>query len=401
MSGVYYNEIEPYCVMWLFNLMQAKLIPYGDVDQRPIQEITPYDVEGYTQCHFFAGIAGWAYALRLAGWPDDCPVWTGSCPCQPFSVAGKHKGFADVRDLWPHWFRLIRECHPSSCLGEQVASAADWLARMRSDLEAVGYAVGCLPIQAACAGAAQYRDRYWFVAQREYAGRPCSGATTGSEAAADNAGRSSEAGVVAHHDLQRQSGSGLQRGGQLGGAGGAAGDLAGAVAEQSQQSQREPQHTLRSHPWEGARTYGSGVGSGCDAGIMAGRRQPGLPLPQRQALLGQGREQEGGAAPQSGQPSETDGVVCPPLDGWGEGWTKPEFRRWGFSAAVASLPDGPFAGTQFIECPGHKWRRLPPPGVCWLGDGIPARVAKLRALGNAIYPPLAAEVIKAYMECRP
>ena len=32
-----------------------------------------------------AGIAGWSFALRLARWPDTRPVWTGSCPCQPFS----------------------------------------------------------------------------------------------------------------------------------------------------------------------------------------------------------------------------------------------------------------------------------------------------------------------------
>jgi hypothetical protein len=37
-------------------------------------------------------------------------------------------------------------------------------------------------------------------------------------------------------------------------------------------------------------------------------------------------------------------------------------------------------------------------GVCLLANGIPARVGKLRAYGNAIVPPLAAEVIKAFME---
>jgi hypothetical protein len=58
----------------------------------------------------------WSYALRLAGWPDDRPVWTGSCPCGPFSVAGKKLGFADPRHLWPEWFRLIGECRPDRAL---------------------------------------------------------------------------------------------------------------------------------------------------------------------------------------------------------------------------------------------------------------------------------------------
>ena len=55
------------------------------------------DIAGYTQCHFFAGIGIWSYALRLAGWPDDRQVWTGSCPCQPFSAAGKGEAFNDER----------------------------------------------------------------------------------------------------------------------------------------------------------------------------------------------------------------------------------------------------------------------------------------------------------------
>jgi hypothetical protein len=40
--------------------------------------------EDSTQCHFFAGIGVWSYALRLAGWPDDRPVWTGLLPLSTF-----------------------------------------------------------------------------------------------------------------------------------------------------------------------------------------------------------------------------------------------------------------------------------------------------------------------------
>src|SRR3990167_8310376 len=122
MGGVYYNDNEPFVAAWLRNLIAAGHLPAGDVDERPIQAVQPDDLRGYTQCHFFAGIGGWALALELAEWGDR-PVWSGSCPCQPFSAAGKGKAGADERHLWPEWFRLIRECRPERIFGEQVAGA--------------------------------------------------------------------------------------------------------------------------------------------------------------------------------------------------------------------------------------------------------------------------------------
>jgi DNA (cytosine-5)-methyltransferase 1 len=163
----YYNEIDPFAADWIRALMAHGLIASGDVDTRSITDVRPSDLRGYTQCHFFAGIGGWSYALRQAGWDDTRPVWTGSCPCQPFSLAGKQKGFDDDRHLWPVWRELIRECAPAVVFGEQVASATEWLGLVRSDLEAMGRAVGAMPIQAASAGADHLRDRYWFVAHTD------------------------------------------------------------------------------------------------------------------------------------------------------------------------------------------------------------------------------------------
>ena len=160
----YYNEIDPYCVAWLRNLIAEKLIPDGDVDDRSIADVRPIDVKGYTQCHWFAGLGGWGGALRLAGWPDHREVWTGSCPCQPFSLAGKQGGFADERHLWPFFGYHIKVCRPAVVFGEQVASASQWLRLVRGDLEAMGYAVGAIPVEAASASADHLRDRYWFVA---------------------------------------------------------------------------------------------------------------------------------------------------------------------------------------------------------------------------------------------
>lgn len=276
----YYNEFEPYAAEWLRNLISEGLIAPGDVDTRSIVDVSPSDLAGYTQCHFFAGIGGWSLALRLAGWPDERPVWTGSAPCQPFSLAGSQLGFDDPRHLWPQLRRLVEKRQPSVFFGEQVASAAAWLANVRSDLEALGYAVGAIPVEAACANAEHARDRFW---------------------------------IVADYDFQCSGKAGQERSGQLRG------------------TSRDPQVDVR-------------------------------PLPDMPGERGDRFE--------------------------GASWTT---GRNG--TQILSL-----AGGEYACFPDGKWRLLPPPGVRWLGTGVPARVAKLRAIGNAIDPRPASEVIRAYLD---
>ncbi len=204
--SAYYNEFDPKAAAWLRELIKRGLIADGEVDDRSILDVQPDELRGFTQCHFFAGIGGWSYALRLAGWPDDRPVWTGSPPCQPFSAAGAGLGRSDARHLAPHFISLVRACRPRVLFGEQVASAAvfgkaasgarkaaarapewAWLDDLQDRLEAAHYAVGASDIPAAGIGGFHIRQRTFFgaidgladtkISKCQQSGNPRSGRT--------------------------------------------------------------------------------------------------------------------------------------------------------------------------------------------------------------------------------
>ena len=145
MKPAYYNEIDPYCVQWLRNLIDAGHLPDGDVDERSIKDVKPDDLKKYRQVHLFAGLGGFGLGLRMAGWPDDRPILTGGFPCQPWSVAGKQRGTEDDRDLWSEMARLIAAVRPRWVLGENVPGIVGeplGLDRVLSDLECIGYTTG-------------------------------------------------------------------------------------------------------------------------------------------------------------------------------------------------------------------------------------------------------------------
>lgn len=162
----YYNDNDTKACAWLRELIAQGHLPPGDVDCRSILEVKPDEIRHYDQCHFFAGIGGWPLALRWAGLENARGIWTGSCPCQPLSCAGKRQGHADERHLWPAFHGLIAECRPATVFGEQVASAdgREWLAGVRLDLEDLGYACGGADLCAAGVGAPHRRQRLYWVA---------------------------------------------------------------------------------------------------------------------------------------------------------------------------------------------------------------------------------------------
>ena len=220
----YYNEFDKSAAEWLRQLIEMGAIPKGEVDERSIEDVTAGDLRGFVQCHFFCGIAGWPEALRRAGVPATRPLWTGSCPCQDFSHAGKQEGVEGDRDLWPEFFRLIRECRPVRVLGEQVSAAIGhgWLDRLSTDLEKEGYAVGATVLGAHSAGADHQRQRLYWVADADAYGRRETGVRVASTGNDGVVGNRSHVGLADTEgsDRRRELEAGTARGGRSGLAGG-------------------------------------------------------------------------------------------------------------------------------------------------------------------------------------
>jgi DNA (cytosine-5)-methyltransferase 1 len=174
---VYYNEIDKYAAQWLRNLITAGHIAPGVVDERSIEDVRPDELAGYEQCHFFAGIAGWPLALRIARLASVPGIWTGSPPCQDNSVAaaihGGRAGLSGERSGLAHtWLDLIAAGQPQGICFENVPGISPWLAEITSRLGRLGYRVRRPERSSADVGAPHLRRRVWIVADRGGQGFP-------------------------------------------------------------------------------------------------------------------------------------------------------------------------------------------------------------------------------------
>ena len=163
---IFLNEWDNYAASWLRSLSNSGEIPKCEVSEKSITDLSPSDLKDFDQCHFFAGIGGWLLSLKWAGMDFIPGVWTGSPPCQPFSVAGKKEGIKDERHLAPVWFELIKSQKPSAIFGEQVASAIShgWIDELFRLLEGEGYSCAFAVLSGYVVGAPHKRDRIFFGA---------------------------------------------------------------------------------------------------------------------------------------------------------------------------------------------------------------------------------------------
>ena len=362
MSKVYYNEIEPFACHWLEHLMADGFIAEGHIDNRSIRDINPEDLEGYTQCHFFAGIGVWSYALRQAGWSDDRPIWTGSCPCQPFSQAGLHKGDQDDRHLWPDFHRLIKECRPSTIIGEMVSGKGgfQFIDLLQSSLEKENYSATAVGLGAHSVGTTHSqgfhkRQRLYWVAEelghsaqigrgrwskecRDYKWESGEGQQDFGNTTRDQSGRRGEtvSGIVDHPNDQR-----IRSGREF--------------LEGSEASDREGQ------------TMPVGSSVNVSMANANSQRSQGSRVVSQDYRHTERRKEEVGF-------DSTDSQHCGSDDQDDSGWNY-----------------------DLVWCRDQKWRPVEC-GAFPMADATPNRIHILKALGNAIPADTAKIFIESYME---
>ena len=336
----YYNDHDKGAAAWLRELIKAGLIPNGYVDERSITEVKKEDLAGFTQCHFFCGIGGWPLALRLAGVPSTVPLWSGSPPCQPFSVAGKQLGKDDPRHLAPAFLELIAQCRPPVLFGEQVAAAIGkhWLDDLFTELERQGYACGAAVLPAASVGAPHKRDRLFFGA-----------AMANSAGIGRERRRSGETGDESGSEQRPERFCDVGC------------SMADADDARPQGRSRVPERA--DQQFAGASGVVNRVGQPDSETI---RREPGAS--DRKEVKG-GDRQHSHIAGESGLLPE-------------------EYRS-------TNPHNGFWSDADWLGCRDGKFRPVEP-GTFPLAHGIPARVGRLRGYGNAIVPQVAAEFIKAF-----
>lgn len=371
--GVYYNDLDPFACASIRRNIERGRLGAGLVDPRSIVEVQPADLAGFAICHFFAGIGGFELARLMAGWPDDRELWTGGFPCQDISCAGKGEGITGERSgLWFEFVRLIRACRPARLLIENVPAlrtrGAD---EVLDGLEGAGYAARPIVVGAHAVGAPHRRQRVWIICElADGDGNRFNGTLRDSGAMAgamrQTEGAESEPARVAHPT-----------------------SIGSSLADADDRGQQQPQGSLGGQ----RRRTGDGSASGladseCDG---RGQHQP-------------ARESQRGTV--VGRSSQTDFPGWPARPGEPQHeWEEPRLvyakcagRARPHEARGEAIERESVAGPSGRE-PGQ---RQPQPAMGAATPGLPRRLARwrrdsLKAVGNAIVPQVAAEIMAAWM----
>ena len=335
----YYNEYDREAAAVLREAIKRNLIAPGEVDERDIRDVKPSELRRFTQCHFFAGIGIWSYALRMAGWPDNRPVWTGSEPCQPLSAAGKRLGTADERYVRWAWHHLIEHGKRPEVpvYGEQVASkdGLTWLDTLCADMEDTGHSVRAFDLCAAGFGSPQIRQRLFWVADSINARQQgCDRAISG-----------------------------------------VANDF---MLERSQRGSRTRNQPKKSRRFKDSSPLTGFCSAGGLADVESNRRNQGVTESK-----GQQRRSDIAFCGSTSRMGNTDSNGRTPR------LTAASPARHGDTTVATSNHDRPgptngFWGTaDWLSCRDEKWRPVEP-GTFPLADGADCRVGRLRCHGNQI-----------------
>ena len=295
-------------------------------------------------------------------------IISGGFPCQPFSIAGKRQGTADNRHLWPQMLRIIREIQPTYVVAENVPGILSWdkgllFEQVQLDLENEGYIVQPVILPACSVDAPHRRDRVWFIAKN----------TNKSVNGGLYTGRRPEQ----FRDIGPTSKTGLTADRHTNGC-----------------------QTGFQHPFNGQQeeigVFGGIEGFGKAQPFADSKGQSGSTEIELQNWAAQQRQFGGGDIqtlfPKSTrlqttkQPNNQTTIhTNPNHSGEQERHIAPEPNKAGqYCGRIAS--GGIFSGFPSFS------------PVCGANDGVPNRVDRLKALGNAIVPQVAFQIFKAIMK---
>ncbi len=306
--------------------------------------------------------------IKEVKWDQVEPVdlIAGGYPCQPFSTAGKRQGEKDERHLWPYFLRAISELRPRFALLENVRGHLSMgFDRVLGNLAEIGYDAEWQIVSAASVGAPHRRDRIICVAYPNNAGSRTPQGDMG------------ERGTETTQDWQGNSGTQHGISGQCE-------DVADANCCDSSNGRQcanvQSKGTSRGHDGSGSGSNTGQVSLGSPrqiaddvADAYGGRCQQCEPEAQQ--------VQRAGCSCQSISNSD-----CKRNGGWVGGFQQ--------SSIFGRLGSDNERGEDCYT--GWKWWEVEP-DLGRVAHGIPARVDRLRGLGNAVVPQVAEYVGRLIM----